>query len=244
MAVLAPTDLTGNQSAAVKYLLTLLWLVFLPTFTCLVLHKSHLNIFFIRLRWPDFQQLKRGADADREWTIAATNQSRQEMYFSPLLPLDLPNSNTTGGVKVSLADVQLCDLSSHVWRTRRSEPFTLGSTAPAPRSPAWWRLWSWWDDTRASRHRSSPRTSPAARRKGCRCAPPPWGTPAPPPPASRWSCRSCGCTLLQTSALWNREAIVGVWMLNALVMATLFHVHRNMNPVAMRHWCILLSLRS
>lgn len=85
MAVLAPTDLTGNQSAAVKYLLTLLWLVFLPTFTCLMLHKSHLNIFVIQLRWPDFQQLKRGADADREWTIAATNQSRQEMYSPPPL---------------------------------------------------------------------------------------------------------------------------------------------------------------
>lgn len=33
-------------------------LVFLPTFTCLMLHKSHLNIFFIRLKRPESQQLR------------------------------------------------------------------------------------------------------------------------------------------------------------------------------------------
>lgn len=33
-------------------------LVFLPTFTCLMLHKSHLNVFFLRLGRPDFQQLR------------------------------------------------------------------------------------------------------------------------------------------------------------------------------------------
>lgn len=121
-------------------------------------------------------------------------------------------------LRVSLAEVQLCDLSSRVWRTRRSEPFTLDSAASAPPSPAWWRLWWRWDDTRASHPRSSPRTSPAARRKGCRCAPPPWGTPAPPPPASRWSCRSCGYALLQTSTLRNREAIVGVWIVISMLL--------------------------
>lgn len=29
------------------------------TFTCLMLHKCHLNIFLTRLCWPDFQQLHR-----------------------------------------------------------------------------------------------------------------------------------------------------------------------------------------
>lgn len=154
----------------------------------------------------------------RAWVNDIGNESiKARNVLFPLL-LDLPNSNTTGRGEVSLAEVQLCDLSSHVWRTRRSEPFTSDSTASAPHSPAWWRLWWWWDDTRASRHRSSPRTSPAARRKGCRCAPPPWGTPAPPPPASRWSCRSCGYTLLQTSTLWNREAIVGVWIVISMLL--------------------------
>lgn len=31
---------------------------FLPTFTCLMLHKRHLNIFLTRFCWPDFQQLR------------------------------------------------------------------------------------------------------------------------------------------------------------------------------------------
>ena len=33
------------------------FLVFLPTFTCLMLQKRHLNIFLTWLWWPDFQQL-------------------------------------------------------------------------------------------------------------------------------------------------------------------------------------------
>lgn len=253
----------NGDSAAVKYLLTLLLLVFLPTFTCQMLHKSHLNIVLkVRLRRPDFQQLKHEADVDREWTIKATNQSYRGRKCTPTPPFDLPKANTTGRRKVSLAEVQLCDLPSqdcrflHGWPARSmrgSGPFPdfrdlfLDRTVPASRSPAWWRLWSRWGDTRASRHHSSPRTSPAAHRKGCRCAPPLWGTPAPPPPASRWSCRSCGYTLLQTSTLWGRESVVGVGLngdLNNLVTATLCHVHRNINPAAICHWCILLSLRS
>lgn len=199
----------------------------------------------------------------RSWVNDKGNKSiipRQEMYpHTPTPRFDLPKANTTGRRKVSLAEVQLCDLSSHDCRFLHGWParsmrgpgpfpgFTLDLPVPASRSPAWWRLWSWWGDTRASRHHSSPRTSPAARRKGCRCAPPLWGTPAPPPPASRWSCRSCGYTPLQTSTLRGRESVVGVGLngdLNNLVTATLGRVHRNINPAAICHWCILLSLRS
>lgn len=157
-----------------------------------MLHKSHVNIFFIRLRWSDFQQLKREADADQEWTMPATNHSNRGRKCTFFL-FDLPKAHAAGRGKAPWADVQLSDLSSH------------DSTETGRRSPAWWRLWLWWDDTPASRPRNSPHTSPAARRKGCRCTPPLWGTPAPPPPASRWSCRSCDSTLLQTSTLWIRE---------------------------------------
>lgn len=66
---------------------------------------------------------------------------------------------------------------------------------------AWWHLWFVWDGTRGFRPHSNLRTSPAARRRGCRCAPPLSGTPAPPPPASQWSGRSCDPTLLGTSTL-------------------------------------------
>lgn len=36
--------------------------VFLPTFTCLMLHKRHLNVFLTRLRRSDFQQLTNDID--------------------------------------------------------------------------------------------------------------------------------------------------------------------------------------
>lgn len=181
-----------------------------------MLHKSHMNIFFIWLRWPDFQQLKCEADADHEWRRTAINQSnwgRKCTFFPPCL---ICQKQTLRG-KASSAEVQLWDLSSHdcrflqgrsAWSTRGSgprPPLKWDSPAPVSHSPAWWRLWLWWDDTPASRPRNSPHTSPGARRKGCRCAPPLSGTPAPPPPASRWSCRSCDSTLLQTSTLWIRE---------------------------------------
>lgn len=66
---------------------------------------------------------------------------------------------------------------------------------------AWWRLWFGWDGTPGFRPRSNLHTSPAAHRRGCRCAPPLSGTPAPLPPASQWSGRSCDPTLLGTSTL-------------------------------------------
>lgn len=129
------------------------WLVFLPTFTCLMLHKRHLNIFFSTRFWrPDFQQLR------------------------------------------DVTELLLCR-GSRRWDSDAAHHLSLSL------SPAWWRLRSGWDGTPASRPRSSPHTSPAARRRGCRCAPPRSGTPAPPPPASRWSGRSCDPTRLGTSAL-------------------------------------------
>lgn len=193
-----------------------------------MLHKSHMNIFFIRLRWFDFQQLKREADVDQEWTITATNQSNWSRKCTFFL-FDLPKANTAQRGKASLAQVQLRALSSHDCRD---------STGPVPHSPAWWHLWLWWDDTPASRPRNSRHTSPAAHRKGCRCAPPPSGTPAPPPPASRWSCRSCDSTLLQTSTLRIREYNFGIGLnsiLSNLVKATLAHVRRSLRPAAIRH---------
>lgn len=66
---------------------------------------------------------------------------------------------------------------------------------------ALWRLWCGWDGIPASHHRSNLRTSPAARRRGCRCAPPLWGIPAPLPPVSQWSGRNSDPTLLGTSTL-------------------------------------------
>lgn len=178
-----------------------------------MLHKSHMNIFFIRLRWSDLQQLKRKADVDHEWTITATNQSNWGRKCTFFL-FDLPKANIAGRGKASLAEEQLCGLSSLQVSARpfclihqrvQGPPWKWDPTVPVSHSPAWWRLWSWWDDTPASRRRNSLHTSPAAHRKGCRCAPPLSGTPAPPPPASRWSCRSCDSTLLQTSTLWIRE---------------------------------------
>lgn len=174
-----------------------------------MLHKSHVNIFFIWLRWSDFQQLKCEADVDHDWMISALYQSNwgRKCTFFPVWEGKLRE-------KASSAEVQLCDLSSHdcsflrgrsAWPTRGSGSLWWDSTAPVSHSPAWWHLWLWWDDTPASRPRNSLRTSPEARRKGCRCAPPLSGTPAPPLPASRWSCRSCDSTLLQTSTLWIRE---------------------------------------
>lgn len=76
-------------------------------------------------------------------------------------------------------------------------------------SPPWWHLWCALDDTPGSRPHNNLHTSPAARRRGCRCAPPPSGTPAPPPQASQWSGRSCDSTLLETLSLWKR---IGSWV--------------------------------
>lgn len=67
--------------------------------------------------------------------------------------------------------------------------------------PPWWCWWSWSDDTPSSRPHSSLHTWPEAHRRGWKCAPPQWGTPAPPPPTSQWSCRSCVSRPLGTSIL-------------------------------------------
>lgn len=133
-----------------------LWFVFLPTFTCLMLHKRHLNIFLTRLWWPDFQQLR----DKNQWTLPETNE------------VDSTRSITSHKALVL---------------------------------PAWWHLRCEWDGTPGFHPHSNLHTSPGAHRRGCRCAPPLTGTPAPPPPASQWSGRSCGPKLLGTSTLGWEE---------------------------------------
>lgn len=184
----------------------------------------------------------------RSWVNNNSNKSiklGQEIYFFFLF--NLPKANTATSLK-SFFGCSAALWPVLTWRQVSARPFSQlrqsfqvawASTVPVPPSPAWWRLWLWWGDTPASRPRSSPHTSPEARRKGCRCTPPLSGTPAPPPPASRWFCRSCDSTLLQTLALWIGEYHFGISLiritLNNLVMAILVKVHRNLIPAAIRH---------
>lgn len=191
-----------------------------------ILYRAQMVWFSTAERWS------------RSWVNGNSNKSiklGQEVYFFPVWFAKSKHSRERKSFFGWSAA-----LSSHdCWGSRPPPPLKWDSTVFVSHSPAWWHLWLWWDDTPASRLRNSPHTSPAARRKGCRCAPPLSGTPAPPPPASQWSCRSCDSTLLQTSTLWIRKYNFGILCLNSilnnLVTVTLVHVHRNLNPAAIRH---------
>lgn len=52
-------------------------LFFLPTFTCLMLHKRHLNIFLTLFWWPDFQKL--GMEEGWRWNGDLSKRSHEAL---------------------------------------------------------------------------------------------------------------------------------------------------------------------